>query len=87
MFREMFLTTGLAKVREKDAACVGAEEVLYMATTGGAAAMGLNECDSLAEGKKADLIMLDLKQPNTFQIGFEPEEIYRKANEIIGRMK
>ena len=26
--------------------------------------MGLNECDSLAEGKKADLIMLDLKQPN-----------------------
>ena len=121
MFREMFLTTGLAKVREKDAACVGAEEVLYMATTGGAVAMGLNECDSLAEGKKADLIMLDLKQPNmqpennlvrnivysgskqnvkltmvngqilyednTFQIGFEPEEIYRKANEIIGRMK
>ena len=121
MFREMFLTTGLAMVREKDAACVGAEEVLYMATTGGAADMGLNECDSLAEGKKADLIMLDLKQPNmqpennlvrnivysgskqnvkltmvngqilyednTFQIGFEPEEIYRKANEIIGRMK
>ena len=28
-----------------------------------------------------------LYEDNTFQIGFEPEEIYRKANEIIGRMK
>ena len=40
------------KGQRKDAACVGAEEVLYMATTGGAAAMGLNECDSLAEERK-----------------------------------
>ncbi len=26
--------------------------------------MGLPECDTLAEGKKADLIMIDLMQPN-----------------------
>ena len=26
--------------------------------------MGLPECDSLAKGKRADLIMIDLKQPN-----------------------
>lgn len=64
MFREMFLVTGLAKVKEQDAACVPAEEVLYMATTGGAEAMGLPDCDSLAEGKLADLILIDLKQPN-----------------------
>ena len=64
MFREMFLVCGLAKVREKDAACVSAEEVLYMATTGGAKAMGLEDCDSLAEGKLADLIMIDQNQPN-----------------------
>lgn len=64
MFREMFLVSGLAKVREKDAACVSAEEVLYMATAGGAKAMGLEECDTLAEGKLADLIMIDLMQPN-----------------------
>lgn len=64
MFREMFLVSGLAKVREKDAACVSADEVLYMATAGGAKAMGLEECDSLAEGKLADLILIDLKQPN-----------------------
>ncbi len=64
MFREMFLVCGLAKVREGDAACVSAEEVFYMATTGGARAMGLFDCDCLAEGKLADLVLLDLKQPN-----------------------
>ena len=121
MFREMFLTTALAKVREKDAACVPAEEVLYMATAGGAHCMGLDDCDCLAVGKKADIIMIDLQQPNMqpqnhivknlvysgskqnvimtmvngrilyeagqFSIGFDPAEIYAKANAIIGRMK
>lgn len=83
--------------------------------------MGLFDCDCLAEGKFADLIMIDLKQPNMqpennivknivysgskqnvklamvngkilyedqkFFIGAEPEEVYRRANEIIGRMR
>lgn len=35
-----------------------------MATTGGAKAMNLPDCDVLAEGKEADLIMIDLNQPN-----------------------
>ncbi|MGN0344147.1 MAG: amidohydrolase family protein [Lachnospiraceae bacterium] len=121
MFREMFLTTALAKVKEMDAAAVPANEVLYMATTAGARAMGLSDCDDLAAGKKADLIMIDLMQPNmqpennlvknlvysgskqnvvmtmvngrilyeggVFDIGFDPKEIYAKANAIIGRMK
>lgn len=121
MFREMFLTTALAKVRENDAACVPAEEVLYMATTAGAQCMGLSDCDRLAVGKKADIIMINLAQPNmqpennivknivysgskqnvaltmvdgkilyengSFNIGFDPKEIYAKANAIIGRMK
>lgn len=64
MFREMFLTAALAKVREMDAKCVAAEEILYMATAGGAKAMGLTACDSLAPGKYADIICIDLKQPN-----------------------
>ena len=64
MFREMFLVTGLAKLRERDASCMPAEEVLYMATAGGAYAMGLPDCDCLAAGKKADLVMIDLQQPN-----------------------
>lgn len=121
MFREMFLASGLAKLRENDAECIGADEILYMATTGGARAMNLEQCDSLAVGKKADIIMIDLKQPNMqpennlvknlvysgskqnvkmtmvngkilyedgqFSIGFAPEEIYAKANAVIGRMK
>lgn len=64
MFREMFLVTGLAKLREKDAAAVDALEVLKMATVNGAHAMGLLDGDVLAEGKLADIIMIDLNQPN-----------------------
>lgn len=64
MFREMFLATGLAKLKEKDAAAVDANYVLQMATVNGAHAMGLKNADVLAEGKLADIIMIDLNQPN-----------------------
>lgn len=64
MFREMFLVTGLSKLKEMDASAVKPSEVLKMATVNGAKAMGLNDCDCLAAGKQADLIMIDLHQPN-----------------------
>lgn len=64
MFREMFLVTGLSKLKEKDAAGMDALTVLQMATVNGAKAMGLTSCDVLAKGKKADIIMIDLHQPN-----------------------
>lgn len=64
MFREMFLTTALQKVSIPDASAVDANDVLYMATAGGAHAMGLKDCDTLEKGKYADLIMIDLNQPN-----------------------
>lgn len=64
MFREMFLVTALAKYRENDASAVDALKVLRMATVGGAKAMNLLDCDILKEGKQADLIMIDLNQPN-----------------------
>lgn len=64
MFREMFLTTGLQKAICDDPEAVPAMEVLKMATVNGARAMGLDECDSLCAGKKADLILIDLNQPN-----------------------
>ena len=120
MFREMFLVTGLAKLREKDAAAVDGLAVLKMATVNGAHAMGLLDADVLAEGKKADLILIDLNQPNMqplnniaknlvysgskqnvmitmvggqilyekgeFYTAGKPEEIYRKANEIISSL-
>ena len=121
MFREMFLVTGLAKLRQEDASAVDAMEVLKMATVNGARAMGLWDADVLAEGKLADLILIDLNQPNmqplnniaknlvysgskqnvkltmihgrilyrdgAFLTAERPEDIYRKANEIIGRLK
>ena len=64
MFREMFLVTALQKVSIPDASATDANDVLYMATSGGALAMGLKECDTLEKGKYADLIMLDIHQPN-----------------------
>ena len=82
--------------------------------------MGLTDCDVLAEGKKADLILIDLMQPNMqplnhipknlvysgsktnvcmtmvggkilyrngiFHVGQEPEEIYRRCQEIVERL-
>lgn len=64
MFREMFLVTGLGKLKEEDAAAVDAMEVLKMATVNGAGAMGLTDADILGEGKLADMILLDLHMPN-----------------------
>ncbi|MDR2546574.1 MAG: amidohydrolase [Lachnospiraceae bacterium] len=63
-FREMFLVTGLAKVKEVDAAAVPAFSVLQMACVNGARAMGLNEAMTITIGSMADLIMIDLNQPN-----------------------
>lgn len=64
MFREMFLVTGLQKILQKDASALDAELVMKMATVNGAKAMKLDNADVLAIGKAADLIMIDLKQPN-----------------------
>ncbi len=64
MFREMFLVTGLSKLREKDAASLDAMRVLRMATVHGAKAMRLPKADVLAKGKLADMILIDLHQPN-----------------------
>lgn len=64
MFREMFLVTGLAKLKTKDASSVDADSVLRMAILGSAKALYLDECDMLTAGKKADMIMIDLQQPN-----------------------
>ncbi len=121
MFKEMFLVSSLTKLREMDAAAMNGDDVLYMATVGGATAMGLSDCDRLAVGKKADIIMIDLMQPNMqpvnnitknlvysgskqnvkmtmingrilyedqkFHVNLEVPEIYRKANEVVARMK
>lgn len=62
-FREMFLATGLQKL-EHGAEAVDAIDVLAMACRNGAYACGFDDCDCLAVGKQADLILIDLQQPN-----------------------
>ncbi len=75
MFREMFLTTGLAKLHDMDAAAVVPAEVLKMATVNGSLCMNLNDCDVLASGKKADIIMIDMHQPNMQPVNNIPVNI------------
>lgn len=64
MFREMFLVTALQKLATGDASACPAQDVLKMAAFDGAKAMGLTNCDSLEVGKQADIIEIDLNQPN-----------------------
>lgn len=75
MFREMFLVTGLAKLREEDASAVDAWEVLKMATVNGSKAMYLPDTDVLAPGKKADIVMIDLHQPNMQPLNNIPKNL------------
>lgn len=64
MFREMYLTCALQKIKNKDASSTDANEVLKMATVGSARCMGLYDCDCIDIGKKADLIVIDMNRPN-----------------------
>ena len=64
MFREMYLASCMQKLSLMDASAGKAEEILTMACVGGARAMGLDDCDDIAQGKKADLCVIDLHRPN-----------------------
>jgi 5-methylthioadenosine/S-adenosylhomocysteine deaminase len=116
----MYLVTILQKVVTNNAAAMDAIKVLEMSTKTGADVMGLKDCDCLDKGKFADLIVIDLHQPNMqplnnilknlvysgnkqnvkltmingkilyedgkFNIGINPEEIYKEANKIKSYM-
>ena len=86
MFREMFLVTGLSKLKERDAAVVDANDVLTMAVKGGAKAMGLCDCDCLKEGKKADIIMIDLDAPNMQPLNNISKNIVYSGSKMNVRM-
>ncbi|MGR0480455.1 MAG: amidohydrolase [Candidatus Electronema sp. V4] len=65
MFGEMSTAAKLHKVRDLDPTAMSAETVLRAATLGGAAVLGAaDKIGSLAVGKKADMIMLDMRQPH-----------------------
>lgn len=64
MFKEMFLIAASQKLLLHDAAACDADKILYAATAGSAHCMGLADCDTIAPGKQADLIVIDLHRPN-----------------------
>lgn len=64
MFQEMNSAALLQKVQTMDPTALDAQAVLDMATVNGAKALGWGELGSLEPGRKADLVALDLNQPN-----------------------
>jgi 5-methylthioadenosine/S-adenosylhomocysteine deaminase len=65
LWEEIHLAATLPAFLARDASLVPAEQALRMATIGGAKALGLEEqLGTLAPGKKADLIVLDARQPH-----------------------
>ena len=65
MFQEMDTAAKLHKVHGGDPTLCSAVQVVAMATSGGASALGMGgELGSLAPGKKADIITIDLNQPH-----------------------
>ncbi len=86
MFREMFLVTGLSKLLEEDAASMDAMKVLRMATVNGAKAMHLPKADVLAKGKLADLILIDLHQPNMQPVHNIPKNLVYSGSKANVRM-
>lgn len=84
MFREMYLDTVLSNVETHNASAVDPYTILKAGTTGGALCMGLNDCDCLSEGKKADIIMIDMNKPS-----MQPENniarniIYSADNSVV----
>ena len=83
-FREMFLVTGLSKLKTSDPTSLDGYQVLKMATVGGAKALGLEQADTLEVGKLADIIMIDLKRPNMQPINnIEKNIVYSGSKENI----
>lgn len=65
MFREMTFEAMIHKGLHKNAEVVSAQNVLQMATLGGARAMGREgDIGIIAEGAKADISIIDLRSPN-----------------------
>lgn len=81
MFEEMKLAALLQKVNTGDPTVLPAEKVLEMVTINAAAALGLeNEIGSIEAGKKADLVLLDMKTPHLTPFRHPVSHIVYAAN-------
>jgi len=72
MFDEMRTAALIAKPIAGDAAAVSAHQALHMATLGGARAFGMDDrIGSIEPGKRADLVAVNLDEPETQPV-FDP---------------
>lgn len=84
MFKEMYLASCLQKVVNKDPSVMNGYDVLKMATVNSAHTMRLNDIDILEEGKIADIIMIDLKNPAMQPINnIEKNLVYAGSKDIV----
>jgi 5-methylthioadenosine/S-adenosylhomocysteine deaminase len=73
MFNEMKSAAVYNKIKVKDPTVMPAEKVIRMATIDGAKAIGLDhEIGSLVPGKKADLIIINMREPGLSPVILEP---------------
>tara|TARA_B100001059_G_C17806261_1_gene569329 strand:- start:392 stop:1762 length:1371 start_codon:yes stop_codon:yes gene_type:complete len=79
LFEEMKFASLIQKATRLDATVLPAEQMLRMATINGARALGLDDrIGSLEVGKQADLLLLDLAQPN-----LTPTEINTSGGNLL----
>jgi 5-methylthioadenosine/S-adenosylhomocysteine deaminase len=69
LFEEMRLAAMLQKLHRDDPAAMPCYQVLWLATMGSARALGMaDEIGSLEVGKKADVILVDLRPPHLWPV-------------------
>lgn len=86
MFREMYLIEATQKLNDNDAASTDPIEILKAATIGSAHCMGLYDCDTIDEAKKADLIVIDLHKPSMQPINNILKNIVYSGSKDIVKM-
>jgi len=85
MFQEMKFAALLHKVNKLDPTVIPAEKVFEFATIDGAKALGLeNQVGSLEVGKKADVVIMDIKKPHITPISSEHSIISHLVYTITG---
>ncbi|MDH6363539.1 5-methylthioadenosine/S-adenosylhomocysteine deaminase [Enterococcus sp. PF1-24] len=68
LFTQMRMVVNFHKTKNHDRALFPAKEIVAMATTNGAKALGFKDVGSLEVGKKADLVLVETQSVNMFPI-------------------
>ena len=82
MFDEMRMAIFLHRANQQSATCIRAEDALRMATWGGARVLGLeDQVGTLAPGKRADLIAVDMENSQFWPIDDPISAVVYGANQ------